>query len=179
MAGFFVADNPPSLVLPKALGIGFLLAGVQVLFCILLADGPTVFEKYLTLYYWDSGWYASIVNRGYINNGSTRLGEYVANVAFFPAYPLLAQGFKRIFPFLLTPVALLLTAQLACVGFWTTFVLLLDRLGLAPRRCALVILIMLCHPASYFMVVGYSESLFLMALSGFIFWESRLRDKDL
>ena len=33
-------------------------------------------------------------------------------------------------------------------------------------------LLILAHPAAFFLVAGYSESLFLMALLGFVYWSS-------
>jgi hypothetical protein len=67
---------------------------------------------------------------------------------------------------------LLVTAQAAAWGFWSYFLLLCERWGLSPGAQALGVLSVLAHPASFFLIAAYSESLFLMALLGFMFWSS-------
>jgi hypothetical protein len=92
-----------------------------------------------------------------------------ANVAFFPGYPLAARWLGRCLG-LSAPVALLVTAQLACWGFWA-YVLLFLRRWRVPRGPAVAVLaLLLAHPAAFYLVVGYSESLFLCATLGFLYW---------
>src|SRR5205814_10410862 len=95
----------------------------------------------------------------------------VSNVAFFPAYPAVAAALRYAFN-LETDTALLVTAQAAAWGFWSYFFLFCERWNLSPGLQTLGALSVLAHPASFFLIAGYSESLFLMALLGFIYWSS-------
>src|SRR5947199_1133451 len=77
----------------RAVAIGLLITIVQLtLAVVLLAPEGPIGYRYSTLVQHDSYWFANIVNRGYqtivppINH---KVME-VSNVAFFPAYPLLA-----------------------------------------------------------------------------------------
>src|SRR5262249_5653428 len=95
----------------------------------------------------------------------------VSNVAFFPAYPAIAALLRHLFN-RSTGTALLITAQLAACGFWTYFFLLCQRWKV-PRPLQICgTLLILAHPAAFFLVAAYSESLFLMALLGFIYWST-------
>jgi hypothetical protein len=113
----------------------------------------------------------NIVDRGYqtpvppINHKMMQ----VSNVAFFPAFPAIA-ALLRYGLQLETVNALLITAQLAAWGFWSYFFLFCARWGLPPTLRFLGALSIVAHPAAFFLVAGYSESLFLMALLGFIYW---------
>ncbi len=128
-------------------------------------------DRYGSLIEHDSYWFANIVNRGY---GTTvppmdhKVME-VSNVAFFPAYPLLAMLIGSIFR-LDGYRALLLTAQLAALGFWFYFFLLCERWKLSATLRFFGAIAIVAHPAAFFLVAGYSESLFLMTLLGFIYW---------
>ena len=130
-------------------------------------------DRYGALIQHDSYWFANIVNRGF---GTTvppmdhKVME-VSNVAFFPAYPLLA-GFVGSIFHLDAFRALLLTAQLAAFGFWFYFFLFCERWKLSPILRFFGALAIVAHPAAFFLVAGYSESLFLMTLVGFIYWSS-------
>ena len=95
----------------------------------------------------------------------------VSNVAFFPAYPFLASALQWVFD--LDPAnALLLVAQAAAFGFWCYYFLFCDRWKLSPSLRWLGALAIVAHPAAFFLVAGYSESLFLMGLMGFLYWSS-------
>jgi hypothetical protein len=92
-----------------------------------------------------------------------------SNVAFFPGFPLLARGLRDLTG-LPTRAAEALTAQLACWGFWT-YLLLTWRRWRVPGPLALAgALAVLAHPAAFFLVCGYSESLFLFGAVGFLYW---------
>ena len=126
---------------------------------------------YLRLNQWDSFHYMDIVNRGY----QLPLGSLVANdvhsnranVAYFPAYPLLCQLVQKVFKFS-TPIALLVTSQFFCFLFWSELFLLFSVLGYPMQRAMRVALLLLIYPASFYLVAGYSESLFLASLLGLI-----------
>jgi hypothetical protein len=158
----------------KAIAIGFVVTATQLALAVglLAPEGPLSF-RYSTLVQHDSFWFANIVNRGYqtivppINH---KVME-VSNVAFFPAYPVMAAALRYSFG-LETDTALLVTAQAAAWGFWSYFFLLCERWNLSSGLQALGALSIFAHPASFFLIAGYSESLFLMALLGFIFWNN-------
>jgi hypothetical protein len=71
-----------------------------------------------------------------------------------------------------TGTALLIVAQLAAWGFWSYFFLFCKRWNISPALQVCGSLLILTHPAAFFLIAGYSESLFLMALLGFIYWSS-------
>ena len=94
----------------------------------------------------------------------------VSNVAFFPAYPAIAailhHGLR-----LDIYSALLLTAQAAAWGFWSYFFLFCDRWNISPLLQFFGALAIVAHPTAFFLIAGYSESLFLMGLFGFMYLE--------
>src|SRR5881275_1566737 len=139
---------------------------------LLAPDGPLSY-RYSSLIQHDSYWFMNIVDRGYqtivppINH---KVME-VSNVAFFPAYPAIAAMLRYGLHFG-TQNALLITAQAAAWGFWSYFFLFCDRWNLSPAFQFFGALSIIAHPAAFFLIAGYSESLFLMALIGFIYWSS-------
>ena len=95
----------------------------------------------------------------------------VSNVAFFPAYPAIAALLRNAMN-ISTGTALLITAQLAAWGFWTYFFLFCRRWKVAASLQICGTLLILANPAAFFLIAAYSESLFLMALLGFIYWST-------
>lgn len=140
---------------------------------LLLAPEGSLSSRYFSLNQHDSYWFMNIVNRGYqtiVPPIDHKVME-VSNTAFFPAYPALA-GLLRYGLGIGTGYALLIVAQLAAWGFWTYFFLLGERWTLSPKLQLLGALSIVSHPAAFFLVAGYSESLFLMALLGFVYWST-------
>ena len=157
---------------PLLAGLIMTLAQVALAVALLAPEGPLSY-RYSTLIQHDGYWFMNIVDRGYqtivppINH---KVME-ISNVAFFPAYPAIA-GLLRYGLHLGTENALLLTAQAAAWGFWSYFFLFCDRWNLSPGLQFFGALAIVAHPAAFFLIAGYSESLFLMALVGFIYWSS-------
>src|SRR5229473_3413196 len=157
---------------PLLAGLLVTLAQIAVAVLLLAPEGPLSY-RYSTLIQHDGYWFANIVDRGYqtivppINH---KVME-VSNVAFFPAYPVLANLLRVAFR-VETETALLITAQLAAWGFWTYFFLFCERWKLSSSLRFFGALAIAAHPAAFFLIAGYSESLFLMALIGFIYWSS-------
>ena len=87
-------------------------------------------------------------------------------MAFFPAYPALAailhHGLR-----LDIYSALLLTSQAAAWGFWSYFFLFCQRWSISPLLQFFGAVSILAHPTAFFLIAGYSESLFMMGLFGF------------
>ena len=115
-----------------------ILAGLSVtilqiaLAVLILAPEGSFSQRYSTLVQHDSYWFMNIVNRGYqtiVPPIDHKVME-VSNVAFFPAYPLLAGALRYGFG-IDASGALLLVAQTATVGFWTYFFLFCQRWNLS------------------------------------------------
>src|SRR5438445_4243433 len=137
----------------------------------LLAPEESLSERYSALVQHDSYWFMNIIDRGYqtiVPPIDHKVME-VSNVAFFPAYPAIAGLFRYGFK-IDSSTALLITAQLAASGFWCYFFLFCKRWNVSPALQICGALLIAAHPAAFFLVAGYSESLFLMALLGFIYW---------
>src|SRR6266498_867663 len=163
-----------SLWLLKPLLAGLIITLLQLAMAMgLLAPEGSFSERYATLVQHDSYWFMNIVDRGYqtiVPPIDHKVME-VSNVAFFPAYPAIAALFRYGLN-IDTGAALLITAQLAAWGFWSYFLLFCKRWNISPALQICAALLILAHPAAFFLVAGYSESLFLMALLGFIYWST-------
>ena len=141
----------------RCLTLGLLVTVAQVMLTLSFAypEGSWT-ARYLTLVQHDSYWFANIIDRGY---GTTlppidHKEMEVSNVAFFPAYPLLASAMGRITR-LGTYPALLLTAQLATRGIWTYFFLFAQRWELSALSQVMGALAIAAHPAAFYLVAGY------------------------
>lgn len=157
-----------------ALSLGLALTLIQVVLGCVLAGKPTLEWSYFKLMQWDGGWYWSILELGYDSRLSTFQGTLnQANVAFFPGYPLAARGVKSLLGLSEGYVALLVTAQLCCWGFWTYLILFFQRWRVPLVWSVAALLMLATHPAAFYLVASYSESLFLMALLGFLYWFTR------
>src|SRR5437763_3979089 len=158
----------------KPLLAALLVTLVQIAMAVglLAPDGPLSY-RYSSLIQHDGYWFMNIVDRGYativppINH---KVME-VSNVAFFPAYPTLAAALHYGFG-LNIDNSLLITAEAAAFGFWTYFFLFCERWGVSSVIQALGALSIAAHPAAFFLIAGYSESLFLMGLIGFMYWST-------
>src|SRR5213595_535210 len=161
-----------SLLRPWSAGLLLTLIQLVVAVLLLAPEGPLSY-RYTSLIQHDGYWFANIVDRGYettVPPIDHKVME-VSNVAFFPAYPAIAAVLHYGLN-IDTGIALLITAQLAAWGFWSYFFLFCKRWNVPPAVQICGALLILAHPAAFFLVVGYSESLFLMALLGFIYWST-------
>ncbi|HTG51734.1 MAG TPA: hypothetical protein VMA33_02650, partial [Candidatus Tectomicrobia bacterium] len=151
---------------------GCIVTILQIVMAVaLLAPEEPIAERYSALVQHDSYWFMNIIDRGYqtiVPPIDHKMME-VSNVAFFPAYPAIAALLRNAFN-ISTGTALLVTAQLAAWGFWAYFFLFCRRWKVAPSLQICGTLLILANPAAFFLVAAYSESLFLMALLGFIYW---------
>src|SRR2546423_1457325 len=158
----------------RRLAAGILLAAVQLALEVgmLAPEGP-VSDRYESLIQHNSYWFINIVDRGYqtiVPPIDHKVME-VSNDTLFQAYPAIAALFRYVLN-IDTGTALLITAQLAAWGFWSYFFLLCKRWNVSSALQICAALLILAHPAAFFLVAGYSESLFLMALLGFIYWST-------
>jgi hypothetical protein len=157
----------------QALGLGLVLTLVQIGLACSVANHTTGRNAYRKLFRWDGGWYRSVIRHGYDCPVPIPQGQGT-NVAFFPGYPLCAALLMRLLP-LRVEYALLATAQLACWGFWTYLLLILKRWRIPTALAVAAVLSILLHPAAFFLVSSYSESLFLMSMLGFLYWAGKHR----
>ncbi len=99
----------------------------------------------------DTGWYVGIAGYGYVSYGST---------AFMPLYPFLIRVIGVLLGGHLFTAALAIST-VACFGSMLCLYRLLGRLSSVPgaARWALVVAALL--PISFFLMAGYTESLFL------------------
>ncbi len=161
-----------SLLRPLLAGLVLTVLQLATAVGLLAPEGPASY-RYSTLIQHDSYWFMNIVDRGYhsiVPPINQKMME-VSNVAFFPAYPAIA-ALLRYGLNIDTGNALLIAAQLAAWGFWSYFFLFCKRWRISPSLQVCGALLIVAHPAAFFLIAGYSESLFLMALLGFIYWSS-------
>src|SRR5881398_3995987 len=167
-----VMTRSPSAFKPLLAALLVTLMQIAMAVGLLAPDGPLSY-RYSTLIQHDSYWFMNIVDRGYqtiVPPIDHKVME-VSNVAFFPAYPAIAAVFRYGLN-IDTGTALLITAQLAAWGFWIYFFLFCKRWNISPALQICGALLIATHPAAFFLVAAYSESLFLMALLGFIYWST-------
>jgi hypothetical protein len=160
----------PHFLVPLIAALGVTVLQVVMAVVLLAPDEPAT-ERYSALVQHDSYWFINIIDRGYqtiVPPIDHKVME-VSNVAFFPAYPLIAWLLRHVLN-ISTPTALLITAQLAAWGFWTYFFLFCRRWKVAHVLQVCGTALVLANPAAFFLVAAYSESLFLMALLGFMYW---------
>jgi len=165
-----VMTRSPWLLRPLLAGLVITLLQLAMAMGLLAPEG-SFSERYAALVQHDSYWFMNIVDRGYqtiVPPIDHKVME-VSNVAFFPAYPAIAAAFRYGLN-ISTRTALLITAQLAAWGFWSYFFLFCKRWNISPALQICGTLSIAAHPAAFFLIAGYSESLFLMALFGFIYW---------
>jgi hypothetical protein len=152
----------------RAVAVGLALTAGQALLACALSDHSTVPEAYGSLSQWDSRWYAHVAEFGYAGNLAD-VPEGQAPVGFFPGFPLLVR-LVGLVTFLPPAFAAVLAAQLASVAFWTYLLLFLRRREVPFGLSAAAVVAVVVHPCAFFLVAGYSESLFLAALLGFLYW---------
>lgn len=122
---------------------------------------------------WDSFHYLSIAERGYQESGVQPTNAWVIyayrdNEGFFPGYPLVARATS--FLTRLPPdLGLVMGAQLAAFATWLAFILLIGGARTVPLALAAT------FPPAFYLVVGYSESVFSASLLGSIFSYERAR----
>jgi hypothetical protein len=162
----------PRLLMPLLAGLTVTLLQVAMAVGLLAPEAP-ISDLYSALVQHDSYWFMNIIDRGYqtiVPPIDHKVME-VSNVAFFPAYPAIAALFRYGLD-IDSNAALLITAQLAAWGFWSYFFLFCRRWNVPPAVQICGALLIAAHPAAFFLIAGYSESLFLMALLGFIYWST-------
>lgn len=160
----------------RKIGWAALITLIQILFA--LAWAPKTGNVYLRLLNWDSDHYRSIAVNGYripdhpISSEDIHAG--LANVVFLPGYPMVSRWVQRTFH---VPMdyALLAVAEVSAVLFWFYLFAFLE-FGSVPLKSQLLgAFAVSIHPAAFYMIAGYTESLFLAAMMGFFYWIERAK----
>ncbi len=168
------ARSTKSAIRVLAVALAITLAQIGICLVVSLAAGSAASEHAFQAFCRRDGFmYAAIASTGYQSTmpptASVNFDE--SNVAFFPGYPLAGRLVQRLSGDVLpTHASLVVAAQLAAWGFWTYWLMMLRRLNVRGSNGALLTCAAALHPAAFFLVVGYSESLFLLALVGYLFW---------
>ncbi|MDQ6625694.1 MAG: hypothetical protein M3Y69_06080 [Verrucomicrobiota bacterium] len=156
LARFARQVDVPLLLLAVAITLA------QILLATLAGRGANWHDRYMSLWTFDGGWYADIINYGYRTTVPPGAGAQY-NLGFFPGYPVAAGILANIFH-LSAGVALLLTAQIAAVVFWWLLLRILQRWKVASSVTLCVVLLVFSQPGGFFFVVSYPESLAMAAL---------------
>ena len=145
--------------------IALLLTSFQVAIALAQSSGPTLTQRYLALRNWDGLAYERIASVGYEGDEKNPSPDAV----WFPGHAFVIRAVHAMTgtSWQFSTVA---ASQLANVLFWTYFLLFLRRLGTSFLLRVLSVAFVLFYPSSFFFVNGYSESLFMAAILGMLYW---------
>lgn len=143
------------------------------------AEQGMLLGRYLRLDNWDSVHFVDIALHGYQvpEPPVTRedVHAYRANVTFLPAYPLVVGMVARVTG-LSGQVSALVTAELLCVLFWALLFLWFERAGVSQERARGATWLLFLFPSSFYLVAGYTESLYLSALVGYVLFTDQVAE---
>jgi hypothetical protein len=125
-------------------------------------------EQYQRLCTWDCLLYAEIADNGYHFTLPPR-PHWHSNVSFFPSFPLTARA-VHLTAGLSGKTSVLAISQIFSVVFWALFFLILDMWGTDLLLASALTITILAQPASFFLVTGYSESMFLSGILAMIYF---------
>lgn len=116
---------------------------------------------------WDTGWYLTIANEGYLylRNAPT---DYQQNIAFFPAFPMS----MRYFSVVLGRQPLWTGVGISLVSFFIalTYFLRLARSVLKDEdKAVAAVMLMAAYPFAVFFSAAYTEGLFLATVLGTVY----------
>ncbi|MGK5085355.1 hypothetical protein WDW37_18875 [Bdellovibrionota bacterium FG-1] len=133
--------------------------------------------KLRELVHWDAAWYRDIAIFGYsVTYPLQHKATGGSNIGFFPAFPIWARTVIQTFN--IDPnLGVALAAQVACVVLWLYFILYLRKLGVRPAVILASCFLFLIQPGAFYTIIGYSESLFIASILGFIYWSTRMLEE--
>ncbi|MDX2273660.1 MAG: hypothetical protein NW237_17155 [Cyanobacteriota bacterium] len=150
-----------------------MIAALQVSLVWVVSGENNWLDAFQRLTQRDSLWYIDIANRGYqhdpVDLSASTIEVGNNNVAFFPGYPLVIRLVSQVFG-IPSEIALYIASQIACWLFWLQFLLFMERWAVPLSLRILGSLAVAVYPTAFFLVVGYSESLFLSTLLGYLYW---------
>jgi hypothetical protein len=162
--------------------IATMIAMLQIVFAIAV-QSRGIRSAYFRLYQNDSQHYDSIATHGYrgvvpdsIDQSNYKHWNNIDNTeaGFFPGYPI-AAWIVHVVTGIRSRLALLLVAQFFAIVAWSYFLLILHRWNISLIGMIVATLSLLAFPSSFFLVAGYSESLFLAGVLGFLYWSEDQR----
>lgn len=114
-----------------------------------------------TWYRWDAIWYGRIARDGYQYAGQRE----ASNVGFFPGAPLLFGAATRLTGLPVEVAGPIVSSILALMACWLLYRLTLNETGDggAAQRSSVYLL---AFPAAYYLGIGYSEALYVVAVLG-------------
>jgi hypothetical protein len=125
---------------------------------------------------WDSLRFFEIAQNGYHLPDRPLIEDdihhYRANVTTPPAFPISVRIIQNLLN-IRGEIALLVTGQLYSFVFWVYFLLFLAELNIPRKWILLGAISVAAHPSAFYMVLGYTESLFLASMMGLIYWTER------
>lgn len=145
--------------------IALILTSIQVAIALTQSSGSTLSKRYLALRNWDALAYERIASVGYTGDEKNPSLDAV----WFPGHSFVIRAVHALSgrSWQFSTVA---ASQIANVFFWTYFLLFLRRLKSSFFLSALSVAFVLFYPSSFFFVNGYSESLFMAAILGMLYW---------
>lgn len=140
----------------------FAMSSIVAIFRV--AGTGTLFKKLI----WDEGWYSTIVDYGYMFNGDNGIQH---NLPFFPIFPLLAKIFKLILPFegFHTGLAMLIVSNIFAY-LTIRYLFLLTKALFNYMIAVYTVVLFLCLPLSFFIFLGFTESLFFTFILMFLYY---------
>jgi len=166
----FITENRYPLFLFLASRIGLFLCVYAGLVLIPVRDGEGLWRAISDnlfldgLVRWDSGYYISIANNGYLHSGTAR------DTAFFPAYPLLLSWAKAFGDRWLISWGVSLSNLFFCCGL--CFCFQLTKAIRNEKTARMTVALLAFAPFSIFFSSVYTESLFFAATVA-SFWLAR------
>jgi hypothetical protein len=110
---------------------------------------------------WDAGWYSDIAAIGYRWNYDPGIGQ---NVVFFPAFPMTARLVSRVLH--MSPLYAGWLVALTAFAWAMPLVVRLARVSLDEKTAVASAWLLATYPFAIYFSAPYSESLFLLAMTG-------------
>ena len=116
---------------------------------------------------WDTGWYLTIANEGYLFLPAAR-EDFQQNIAFFPAYPMAIRYLSSVLG--RHPVWTGVGISIVAFYFALVYLLKLARNELGDEeRAVTAVMLLAAYPFAVFFSAAYTESLFLLTLLGAVY----------
>jgi hypothetical protein len=153
----------------QAFLVGCMIAAIHTIAVLLFSPKQTAVQAYLDLAtHYDSNWFANILENGYQATLPLQPGV-LGNIVFPPGYPILAVIVQSTFNST-SQLALLIVSQASSAIFWMYVALFLRRWRTPFWGFLAVFLLLFTFPSAFYLVLAYSDSVFLASLLGYLYW---------